>query len=192
MQRFVGPLLILVILAALVPSSAAAQSRIGFRGAGLSLGVVEPENIDAAFGFGALLDLGAVARDVRLEAHVDYWWRSEDAFGAETSVRDLALGARSKYVFPIANPRLRPFAGAGLGIHFVEVEATTPELNVGGLVFPATTVQDSDTKIGLDLGGGIAYSVSPRASLLSELWYSFVSDVDHLSLRFGVLWKLGS
>jgi opacity protein-like surface antigen len=194
MQRIVGTLLLVALVCALAPSAgwAQTQTQVGLRGAGLSFGLVEPEDIDAAFGFGALVDLGNVARDVRLEAHADYWWKSEEAFGVETSVRDLSLGARSKYVFPITNPRLRPFAGAGLGIHFVSAEVYMPEQDLGFVVIPATVVKDSDTKIGLDLGGGLAYGLNARASLLTELWYTLVSDVNQLNLKFGVLWKLGS
>ena len=192
MQRIVATLLGVATALTLLPSLGSAQTQVGLRGAGLSFGVVEPENIDAAFGFGALVDLGNIARDVRLEAHADYWWKSEEAFGTETSIRDLSVGARSKYVFRLTNPRLRPFAGAGLGVHFVDAEVYVPEQDLGAFVIPAMIVEERDTKIGLDLGGGLAYALSGRASLMSELWYTFVSDVNQLNLRFGVLWRLGS
>ena len=52
------------------------------------------------------------------------------------------------------------------------------------------TFEDSATKLGLDLGGGIAAAVSPRASLLGELWYSVVSDVSQFSLRCGMSYSL--
>jgi hypothetical protein len=52
------------------------------------------------------------------------------------------------------------------------------------------TVEDSATKLGLDLGGGLAAAVSPRANLLGELWYSVVSDVSQFSLRCGMSYSL--
>jgi hypothetical protein len=58
--------------------------------------------------------------------------------------------------------------------------------------FPATTVEDSSTKLGLDLGGGVATAINPQLDFLGELWYGIVSDVSQLSLRVGVSYKLGS
>jgi hypothetical protein len=72
-------------------------------------------------------------------------------------------------------------------MHFIGAEAT---MAIPG--FPTTTVEDSQTKLGLDLGGGMAMSVSPRTDLLGELWYGVVSDVSQFSLRCGLSYKFGN
>jgi hypothetical protein len=67
------------------------------------------------------------------------------------------------------------------GLHFVRAEVEMVDPFTGGTL----SVDDSSTKLGLDLGGGIVTPQSPRASLLVELWYGIVSDVNQLNLRLG-------
>ena len=184
----VAALLVFALIAGIATSPAWSQARLGFRGAGLELGVVGPEDIDATIGFGAFADLGTITRNVRLEAYMDYWSRSEEAFGATASVNDLAFGARSKYMFRVSNPRLLPFAGGGIGVHFIEADVVVPEQDLGSIVVPGFVVEDSATKIGLDFGGGLLYNLNGRASLSSEVWYSLVNNVNQLSLEIGLLW----
>ncbi len=172
-----------VLIAGLATPPAWSQTRLGFRGAGFELDVVGPEDVDTVLGFGAFADLGTITRNVRLEAYMDYWSKSEEAFGVEASASDLAFGARSKYMFRVPNPRLLPFAGGGIGLHYIEVEASAPDFSGGTMV-----VKDSDTKIGLDFGGGLLYNLNGRASLSSEVWYSMVNQINQLSLEIGFVW----
>jgi len=57
---------------------------------------------------------------------------------------------------------------------------------------PAMKVSDSTTRLGLDVGGGIAMPMNPRTDFLGELWYGIVSDASQFSLRLGVSYRLGS
>lgn len=182
---------ILMITAALVvvmAPAAMAQTDLGLKGVGAAIGFVSPEHLDGTFSFGALADLGTLAPNIKLEPRLDYWSWSKSDMGVDSKAHDVALGARGKYFFEMKNSSLHPFAGAGLAFHFVGSEVSTPA--GGGL--PAMTVNDSETKLGLDLGGGLSTPITPRADLLSEVWYGFVSDVNQFSLRVGVSYKLGS
>jgi hypothetical protein len=172
---------------ALVSQSAMAQTNLGFKGVGGNVGVVSPEDMDATFGLGLHLDHGTIVPNLALESRVDYWSKSEEVFGGEASVRDIAVGARCKYLFNISNPVITPFAGAGLGLHFLKAEVNVPALPGA----PGGSVEDSETKLGLDLGGGMAAALGPRTSLLAELWYGVVSDVSQLSLRVGMTYHFG-
>lgn len=188
-MKRVTAILVFSLIAVLVAAPAWSQARLGFRGAGLELDVVDPENIDTVVGFGAFADLGSIAQNVRLEPYMKYWSKSEEAFGVRASANDLNFGARSKYMFRVSNPRLLPFAGGGLGMHFISSEVTIAEQDLGGgLILPETTYEESTTKIGLDLGGGLLYNLNGRASLMSEVWYSMVNDVNQLSLELGLVW----
>jgi opacity protein-like surface antigen len=178
-------IVISVLMSAIVTTGAMAESDLGFKDVGAAVGFVSPDNLDGTFSIGVSVDHGNVTRNIGLESRLDYWGQSESAFGAEASVRDIAIGTRGKYFFELTNPKLRPFAGAGLGIHFLHSEAT---VSMPG--FPETTVDDSATKLGLDLGGGMAAAVGPKTSLLGELWYTAVSDVSQFSLRFGMSYSL--
>ena len=159
---------------------------IGFRSVGASVAYVSPENLDGTFGFGVFADLGRITPQIGLEPRIDYWSGSQEAFGAKAEIRDVAVGARAKYYFEVKGPSIRPFAGAGLGLHFLNAKAT---VSVPG--FPTVSSSSSDTKLGLDLGGGMETSLNPKVDLHFDLWYGIVSDVSQFALRFGVSRKLG-
>jgi opacity protein-like surface antigen len=180
-------LLSLVALAATAPA-AFAQSDLGFKRFGGALGYVDPEGVGSTFSLGIFADHGTIAPHIGLESHLDYWKQSEDVFGTGSSLRDISLGARVKYLFQIANPKIRPFAGVGLGMHFLKAEVTVPAFGP----FPATSVEASDTKLGLDLGGGLSTPVSPKMDLLGETWFGFVDTANTFTLRAALSYKLGS
>ena len=181
-----------LVMGLMVPGAASASAELGLDGLGLEARFIDPSAGDGTVGIGALVDLGGFTPNLRLEARTDYWSNSENVAGGKATARDIAVGARSKYVFPVSNPSVRPFAGAGLGIHFLHAEVNVPEQNIGGLVIPAMQVEGSATKLGLDIGGGMNYFFNPATSLLSELWFTIVDGGTDLSLGLGVVWHLGS
>ena len=183
-RRVVAFTLAISVLAA---SSAFAQADLGVKNVGVAVGYVSPENLDGTMSFGVFADHGTIAPRFGLESRVDYWGWSENVQGTKTAIRDIAVGARTKYHFESSNPSIRPYAGVGLGLHFIRAEVTIP----AGGGFPAMTTDASETKLGLDLGGGIATAISPRADFLGEAWYGIVSDVSQFSLRAGVQFKFG-
>ena len=180
-------LLLALALCGLVARDAGAQANIRLDRIGGAIGYVSPEHVGGTFGLGVFADLGTIAPRIGLEARLDYWSSSDDIFGTHSSVRDVTVGARGKYFFPMADPKFRPFAGAGLGFHVVHAEVTIP----ASPGIPEETFGDSQTKLGLDLGGGVATSIGPRTDLLGELWYGIVSDVSQFSMRVGLSYKLG-
>src|SRR5262245_36452887 len=184
MNRFV--LFLTLALGVLAAPAAMAQSDLGLKSIGGAVGFVSPEDIDGTFLLGIYADHGTMMPRLGLESHIDYWGKSEEAFGAKSSVDDIAVGARAKYYFEVSSPTIRPFAGGGLGLHFLHAEATIP----AQFGFPETKVEDSSTKLGLDLGGGIVTSVGPRTDLLAESWFAIVSDISQFSLRVGLSYKL--
>jgi opacity protein-like surface antigen len=180
-------LLLTLALCGLAARDASAQANLHLDRVGGAIGYVSPEHLGGAFGLGVFADLGTIAPRIGLEARLDYWSSSEEFFGAKTSVSDIAVGARGKYYFPVPNSQIRPYAGGGLAFHVVHAEVTIPPMP--GI--PADTYGDSQTKLGLDLGGGAAMGVGPRTDLLGEIWYGIVSDVSQFSMRVGLSYKLG-
>ena len=167
-------------------SRSASRSDFGLKGLGVAVGYVSPENLDGTFSIGAFADLGMITPNIGLEPRVDYWGWSQSEFGVEAKVHDVAVGARGKYFFDLRNSPIRPFAGAGMALHFVGEQVVIPPQ--GG--FPAVTASDSQTKFGVDLGGGITTPAGPRANFNAEMWYGIVSDVSQFSLRAGMSFKL--
>jgi opacity protein-like surface antigen len=166
----------------LCSQNAMAQSHLGLRALGGEIGLVDPEGGSAVAGFGMLADFGTLAPKIRLTGVVDYWSHSEDGFGASASVGDLALKARGVYLFPVASTRVQPYAGLGLGLHFLSAKVEVP-----GFV----TMSNSDTKLGLELGGGLEAPLGPRTSFIGEAWYGIVSDFDQLSFKVGLSYLIG-
>ena len=155
---------------------------LGLNALGVDAGLVDPEGASSTLGLGVFADLGNLAPDVRLSTHVGYWSKSESEFGAEASVRDISVSARAKYMFHVNSPKLQPYAGAGLGIHFFHAKVDVP-------MAPGFSAEDSATKLGLDLGGGVLRPVSPSTDLFVDLWYT-VADIDQLAMKAGVSFQL--
>ena len=184
MKRF--PLFLVLAIGLLGAGQSQAQSNFRFRAIGASAALVNPEQLSNTFGFGIFADMGQIAPRIGIEPTLEYWSKSEDAFGASASMRDLSIGARGKYYFDTTNPKVRPYAGAGLGLHFLRAEAS---VNVPG--FGTVSNDASETKLGLDIGGGVATAVSPKDDLHAEAWYGLVSDMNQFALRVGLSHKIG-
>jgi opacity protein-like surface antigen len=167
-------------------SDSPGHMNLGLRAIGGSLGFVSPENSDGTYTLGAFADCGRITPNIMLEPHLDYWSKSEESFGAKASIRDVILGAHAKYMFETTSSSLQPFLGAGLGLHFLHAEATIP---VPG--FPSQNAEDSSTKLGLDIGGGVSTPIGLRSNLGGDVWYGIVSDVSQFSMRLGMSYRLG-
>ena len=179
-------LFLVLALGLLSAQQAMAQSNIGLRAIGATAAFVSPENSDGTFGLGVFADLGQIAPHIGLEPHIEFWSKSVDEFGASSSLRDVTVGARGKYYFEVQNPKIRPFAGAGLGLHFLHSEVSTTLPGFGPMSASA-----SDAKLGLDLGGGLATPINAKNDFRAEAWYGIVSDVSQFALRVGISHKLG-
>ena len=173
-------------------SAALAETGIGFKGIGGHVDYVKPENVDAAIGIGAIVDLGLLTPNIGLEGNLDFSSKSYDSplfLGtAKLTFRDIIIGATAKYYFPLADSKLRPFAGAGLGINLFHSKA---EFTGQYAYLTGYSYDNSETKIGIDLCGGTLYGISPKLDLLGEFRYRIVSDVSQTVLRAGVVYKLG-
>ena len=155
------------------------NSGFGLNAIGVEAGLVDPEAAGSTIGFGAFANLGNIARDVRLSSHLGYWSKSENAFGAEASIRDISVGARAKYMFHVSSPKLQPYVGTGLGLHFFHMKAG----------IPGFMVEDTVTKVGLDLGGGVLTPVSPKTDLFGDVWYT-IADVNQFSMKVGLAFRI--
>ena len=97
----------------ILTGGAFAQADIGFKGAGLRLGLVDPEGaIESTIGFEGIADLGTFNK-FALEGSILYWNKSVNP----ASWRDLAFGVTGRYFFDMGESAIQPFASAGLGIH---------------------------------------------------------------------------
>lgn len=183
MKKSIIALLVLA-LCAVSSQNARAEASLGLRSAGVQVGMVSPEDVDATLGFGVFADWGEMAPNFRLASHLDYWSKSEgDASNGEARIRDIQLAMRGKYMFPVPSSNFRPFAGLGVGMHFLNAEVQVPTL-------PTTSV--SETRVGFDFGGGFTTPLNNRTDLVGEAWYSIVDGFNQFSLKAGMAFRLGS
>jgi len=175
-----------VLLNLIFSGNTFAQAQIGLNGAGVKLGFVDPEGVSSVIGFGALVDLGTITPDIMLEGNLDYWSKSvgsSSANSAELSFRDLIIGGTAKYMFKNSSPKFRPFASGGLAFHLFKAAVKSSNPFVGNS-------DNSELKIGIHLGGGLFYNLSPQLDLLADGRYTIVSDASQIALQAGVVYKL--
>ncbi len=184
---------LVVALSGLPLQSARAASDVGLKSIGVDLGYVSPENIDGTLGFGAFADLGALSPKVHLSTHLGYWSKSESdpILQSEAKISDVSLMTRARYYFPVSSPKFQPYAGGGLGLHFLKATFSTPDFDLGGgFIIPGMEVSDSTTKLGVDLGGGFVTPVGQSTDLYGDMWYGMVEDFSQLSMKVGLAWHL--
>jgi opacity protein-like surface antigen len=157
-------------LAQAAPASTTTSQGLGFRGLGARIGFVDPEGASSTVALGVHIDAGEFVQHVHIIPLVEYW--KVGASGVDVS--DLMLGSDVNVDFPVEGGRLTPYAGGGLGLHFVKADAP-----------PGFTGGASDTKLGLNIQGGIKNQVMPNLGIFGEVKYNFVSDVNQLKIMGG-------
>ena len=175
---------------ALAKPAEKSNSGFGLNRLGVEAGLVDPEAAGGTIGFGAFAELGNLSPDIQMSTHLGYWSKSEGGFGMEASIRDVSLTARAKYMFHVSSQKVQPYAGAGLGMHFFNSKVEVPDMDMGGgNVIPGFTVEDSATKLGLDIGGGMVTPLNPKTNFVLDLWYT-LADVDQFAMKAGVSFQL--
>lgn len=113
---------------------------------------------------------------------VEYWRNSStvDAFSLNTVRRDATLGADARWMFP--GQSWRPYAGAGIAVHFLsdQVNAPTLGLNDQG---------HSLTKGGIALLGGVAFGTHSRVGNFIEVKGHLVGGFRQLKINMGLSWN---
>jgi len=141
---------------------------LGFQGLGARIGFVDPEGASSTVALGIHIDAGEFVQHVHVMPLAEYW--KVGASGVDLS--DLTLATDINVDFPVEGGRVIPYAGGGLGLHFVK--ADNP-------IGPDA----SDTKLGLNIQGGIKNQAMPNLAIFGEVKYSFVSDVNQLRIMGG-------
>ena len=157
--------------AALAAAAPATQGHgLGFQGLGARIGFVDPEGASSTVALGVHIDGGEFVRSVHVIPLVEYW--KVGVSGSD--IRDLTVATDINVDFPVEGGRLIPYAGGGLGLHFIHFDLP-----------PGALGDASDTKLGLNVQGGIKNQVMPNLGIFGEVKYSFVSDVNQLKVMGG-------
>ncbi len=177
MNRYASFLGTLIIAASLslygAQAMAAAPTEghgLGFQGLGARIGFVDPEGASSTVALGVHIDAGEFVRNVHIMPLVEYW--SVGVGGSD--IKDFTIATDVNVDFPVQGGKMIPYAGGGLGLHFVSFS-----------VPPGFVGDNSSTKLGLNIQGGIKDQVMPNFGLFGEVKYLFVSNVNQLQLMGG-------
>lgn len=133
-----------------------------FNGIGARLGYVNPEDLDGTFMIGGHLNFDD-PNGLRLQPSLHYW--NGDA------VSDIAPNIDLSYRF-MGGSQVTPYLGAGLGLHMYDAENSS----------------FSDTNVGLNIFGGVAFP-SSRSELFLEARHS-TSDITQTAILGGVTLRM--
>jgi len=161
---------------ALAQTSTNTQSNVGLgiKGLGASLGFVDPEGGSSTLSLGLHVDAGTLVQNLHVVPYFQYWSVGATVGAYETDRSDVAFAMDLNYDFPIQGSRVTPYLGSGLGLHFLSADATAPG-----------ATSSSDTKLGIDLQGGIRSPMMPNFSLYAQTRYAFISDAGQFSIEGG-------
>ncbi len=178
---------LLIALALLTWNNGWSQVDIGFKGVGMRIGYIMPEDpIENTLGFGAQVELGTIMPNLGVSAIVDYWKKSYDTGGYISSdFSEIVIGALAKYYFEI-NSQIKPYAGGGLGFaigssSWEYVDPFTQQKN---------SDSESDTDIGVFFQGGAEYPISPNFNGFAELKYH-IGGADYFGIMIGFNYMFG-
>jgi len=174
-------------LAAVAPNALAQSSTtprstedvsLGFKGLGARIGLVDPEGASSTVDLGLHVDAGEFARNVRLMPIAEYWSVGQDVGPYNVDLKDFSLGADVNLDFPLQDSRITPYAGGGLGLHWLKATTNVPNVP-----------DQSDTKLGFSVQGGVRTDAMPNLALFGELRYNFVSDFNQLKILGGFTYR---
>lgn len=180
-MRRITPVLLAACAATLVLAAAPARAASGLTGVDVMTATVFQEDqssfsglgIRGRFGDSRLLD------NVEFLPTVEYWRNSStvDAFGLRAIRRDATLSADVRWNFP--GEAWRFYAGTGLAVHFLSNEVTMPSLRGN----------DSLTKGGLTVLGGVSFGSKARLGNFLEAKGHLVGGFRQLKINMGLCWN---
>ena len=163
---------------------------IGFKGVGVRLGLVMPEDpLDNTIGLAGHVDLGTIIPHLKLQGGFEYWsasWKYV-GFSEDWSWKDIAFLGTVMYLFPLSGSSLSPYAGGGLGLHHFSYDV----VKYNWMTMQLEKCTESSNKVEFHLLGGVEYPVSPQITAFGE--FKYVSgDVDYSGVYGGITYYLGT
>ena len=116
------------------------------------------------------MGFGAVARynidgHFRPELEANYYPEGDN------NIRAWDVNMNLQYLFPITH-RFKVYPTAGL--------------TIVGADFDGIGISTSESRVGLNLGGGVQFNITPKLHLHAETVYKIVSDIDRGVLSVGL------
>lgn len=145
---------------------------------GLGLGLVDASGIGSTLWLTGNVRF-AITDRVVLEPELGYWSKSDSFFGVDVSISDLNFGANALYRIP--KDKVTFHVGGGVGLHHLSGKVGVLDL---------FEESDSETKIGLQLLGGVEYRASETVDIFGRVRLDLISDVNQTKLYAGVRFRM--
>jgi hypothetical protein len=125
-----------------------------------------------------------LVQDLTVVPLIEYWRNKSKlrTFAIESTRKDATLGAFMRYDF--RREGWHPYAGAGIGVHFVSDEVEAPTVPLRG--------SDSLIQGGLLLLGGVSFGVNGNLGNLIEAEYHHLSEQSQFKINWGLSWQFGA
>lgn len=113
---------------------------------------------------------------------IEYWQNSNkiEAVGLKTTRRDGTIGGDARWTF--AHPGWRPYAGVGLGIHFLEEKVNAPTLGL-------YDESHATVRGGIDFLGGVSFGGTEKLGSFIEAKFHDVTHYRQLKFNTGLTWS---
>ncbi|MBF1523122.1 MAG: porin family protein [Prevotella salivae] len=116
------------------------------------------------------LGFGAVAR-YNIDGHFRPEFEANYYPEGDNNIRAWDVNMNLQYLFPITH-RFKVYPTAGL--------------TIVGADFDGIGISTSESRVGLNLGGGVQFNITPKLHLHAETVYKIVSDIDRGVLSVGL------
>ena len=180
-MRRITPALLAACAATILFAASPTRAASGLTGVDMMTATVFQEDQSSFSGLGVRGRFGdsRLLDNIEFLPTVEYWRNSStvDAFGLRAIRRDATLSADVRWLFP--GEAWRFYAGTGLAVHFLSNEVTSPSLRGN----------DSLTKGGLTVLGGVAFGSKARLGNFLEAKGHLVGGYRQLKINMGLSWN---
>lgn len=124
----------------------------------------------------------ALMRNVEFLPGIEYWQNSSkvSAFDIKTTRRDATIGGEARWVF--TREKWQPYAGLGLGIHFLEESVHAPTLLPGDS-------KHSSVKGAVSALLGAQFGIGEKLGSFVELKFHDAVDYRQVKFNTGLSWN---
>ncbi|MBN1755008.1 outer membrane beta-barrel protein [bacterium] len=192
-MRKVGLLIILLLIPVILTAEEVrpqgSDIDIGFKSAGVKVGLVIPnhDNYYNTIGFAGVVFLGSFSKLIHLEAGFRYWNADMDYSGYKDNpyddgrFSDIMIFPTLKLVPPLKSLPIEPYLGVGLGVNMYK---TKPD-NADNPIFS----EESKTRLEPHFDIGVSYDLIPEIKIVLSAQMN-ISDISSYYIDLGILFNL--
>ena len=181
-MRLISRAFLALTLTATLASAAHAAEVLGIDGMTATV-IQQHQSSFSGLGLRARVHSAQLIPNIEILPYLE-WWKNTSTvqpFDVKASRADATIGADARFVGEWRG--LHPYAGVGLGLHFIHNEVEAPSL---GLAHG----EDSLIKGGPSLLGGTTFALGGRLENFLEVKYHYVPNYSQLKINMGLAYNI--